>query len=53
MHDDKGNVWKEDNYDGYCEFGGKDFYELVSDQTVRTSNRTGCPLRFCPPPCCG
>ena len=29
MHDNKGNVWKEDNYEGYGEFGGKDYYELL------------------------
>ena len=26
MLDDKGNSWIEDNYEGYGEFGGKDFY---------------------------
>ena len=31
MHDDKGNVWKEDEYEGYGEFGGKDYYELVAE----------------------
>jgi len=39
MHDDKGNVWKEDNYDGYGEFGGKDFYELVSEMNGGISDR--------------
>ena len=39
MHDDKGNVWKEDNYDGYGEFGGKDFYELVSEMNGGESDR--------------
>ncbi len=28
MVDDKGNVWTEDNYEGYGVFGGKDYYEL-------------------------
>lgn len=31
MVDDKGNVWTEDNYDGYGEFGGKDYYELLAE----------------------
>jgi hypothetical protein len=30
MHDDKGNVYREDNYEGYGEFGGVDYYELVA-----------------------
>lgn len=31
MKDDKGNVWAEDAYEGYGQFGGKDFYELVAE----------------------
>ena len=31
MLDDKGNSWKEDNYEGYGEFGGKDYYELLAE----------------------
>lgn len=31
MVDDKGNVWTEDNYDGYGKFGGKDYYILVAE----------------------
>lgn len=30
MHDDKGNVYREDNYEGYGDFGGVDYYELVA-----------------------
>lgn len=30
MFDDKGNKWKETSYDGYGEFGGKDYYELLA-----------------------
>ena len=30
MFDDKGNKWSEDKYDGYGEFGGKDYYELLA-----------------------
>lgn len=31
MHDDKGNVWYEPWYEGYGEFGGKDFYQLLAE----------------------
>ena len=31
MLDDKGNVWTEDNYEGYGVFGGKDYYELLAE----------------------
>ena len=31
MFDDKGNVWTEHYYEGYGEFGGKDFYELLAE----------------------
>jgi len=30
MFDDKGNFWYEPNYDGYGDFGGKDYYELLA-----------------------
>ena len=31
MLDNKGNVWTENNYDGYGVFGGKDYYELLAE----------------------
>lgn len=31
MTDDKGNHWVEECYEGYGEFGGKDFYELLAE----------------------
>ena len=31
MHDNKGNVWEETEYEGYGEFGGKDYYQLVAE----------------------
>lgn len=31
MTDDKGNRWVEDNYEGYGEFGGKDYFVLMSE----------------------
>ena len=39
MRDDKGNVWREDNYEGYGEFGGKDYYALVANMNgIDTGN---------------
>ena len=35
MIDDKGNVWTEHNYEGYGEFGGKDYYELLAEMNGR------------------
>ena len=31
MIDDKGNVYHEDNYEGYGVFGGKDYYVLLAE----------------------
>ena len=31
MFDDKGNKFEEKGYDGYGEFGGKDYYELLAE----------------------
>lgn len=31
MIDDKGNKWEEKAYEGYGEFGGKDYYELIAE----------------------
>ncbi len=31
MIDDKGNVYHEDDYEGYGVFGGKDYYELLAE----------------------
>ncbi len=38
MMDDRGNVWTEDSYDGYGEFGGKDYYELLAEMNGITAN---------------
>jgi hypothetical protein len=40
MIDDKGNVWSEDNYDGYGVFGGKDYYELLAEMNGLTGDGT-------------
>ena len=39
MMDNKGNVWTEDNYDGYGRFGGKDFYELLAEMNGFVSEK--------------
>ena len=31
MKTEDGRVWKEDNYEGYGVFGGKDFYVLIAE----------------------
>ena len=31
MVDDKGNKWREDNYEGYGVFGGKDYFQLLAE----------------------
>ncbi len=47
MLDDKGNVWTEDHYDGYGEFGGKDYYELLAEMNGGPSDRMwGIDLAF-------
>lgn len=44
MTDDKGNKWHEDEYDGYGEFGGKDFYELLAEMNGKTDRADGITL---------
>jgi hypothetical protein len=39
MLDDKGNKWKESEYEGYGVFGGKDFYELLAEMNGIGSDR--------------
>ncbi len=41
MMDNKGNVWTEDDYDGYGVFGGKDYYELLAEMNGVTSTLQG------------
>lgn len=40
MMDNKGNVWTENNYDGYGVFGGKDYYELLAEMNGITDKDT-------------
>ncbi len=47
MHDNKGNVWEEKDYEGYGEFGGKDFYVLLAEMNGLESDREkGIDLAF-------
>jgi hypothetical protein len=47
MHDDKGNIWTEKNYDGYGEFGGMDYYELLDKMNGGRGDRgRGIDLAF-------
>jgi hypothetical protein len=46
MSDGK-TTWKEDNYEGYGEFGGKDYYELLDEMNGGSGDRgTGIDLAF-------
>ena len=39
MSDNKGNKWREDEYDGYGRFGGKDYYELLAEMNGEDADR--------------
>jgi hypothetical protein len=39
MTDNKGNKWTENDYEGYGEFGGKDFYSLLSEMNGGNGDR--------------
>jgi hypothetical protein len=39
MIDNKSNVWTEDSYEGYGNFGGKDFYELLAEMNGFVSQK--------------
>tara|TARA_R100000773_G_scaffold12074_3_gene11130 strand:- start:256 stop:615 length:360 start_codon:yes stop_codon:yes gene_type:complete len=40
MTDDKGNQWEETNYEGYGEFGGKDYFVLLDEMNGGTGDRS-------------
>ena len=46
MTDNKGNRWHEHNYEGYGEFGGKDFYELVAEMNGKSGRDAGIGIAF-------
>ena len=39
MTDDRGNSYKEQNYEGYGVFGGKDYYVLLDEMNGGVGNR--------------
>jgi hypothetical protein len=41
MVDDKGNVYHEEEYEGYGVFGGKDYYELLAEMNGFKSELQG------------
>jgi hypothetical protein len=45
--DNNGNVWTEEEYEGYGIFGGKDFYELLAEMNgLGSSREAGINLAF-------
>ena len=39
MTDNKGNKWTENDYEGYGEFGGKDYFSLLSEMNGGNGDR--------------
>jgi len=50
MTDNQGNKWREDNYDGYGEFGGKDFFELMAEMNGLKDRLEAISLVYANPP---
>lgn len=47
MHDDNGKSWREDAYEGYGEFGGLDYYDLLATMNgYRADRGDGIDLAF-------
>jgi hypothetical protein len=46
MHDNGGQRWIEDSYEGYGVFGGKDFYELLAEMNGAKTRDEGIRLAF-------
>ena len=46
MMDNKGNVYQENNYEGYGIFGGKDYYELLAEMNGLKTRSEGIDLAF-------
>ena len=44
MTDNRGNKWHEDSYEGYGEFGGQDFYELLAVMNGKTTREEAIAL---------
>lgn len=41
-----GRQWREDNYEGYGEFGGKDIYELIAELNGEVDREDGISMVF-------
>ncbi len=50
MIDHLGNTWQENAYEGYGQFGGKDYYELMADMNGLESIDETIDLYFDPTP---
>ena len=46
--DNKGNCWKETEYNGYGDFGGKDFFELLAEMNGEEGREKGIDLFYEP-----
>jgi len=46
MFDDKGNMWHEENYEGYGIFGGKDYFELMAEMNGEEGRDIGIDLYY-------
>ena len=50
MIDDKGNIWKEQCYEGYGVFGGKEYYDLMAEMNELISRKLAIDLYYKPTP---
>lgn len=46
MRDNQGNSWTESEYEGYGEFGGKDYFELLAEMNGLTTREEGIDLAY-------
>jgi len=46
MTDDKGNQYKEEHYEGYGVFGGKDYFELLAEMNGKKTREEGINLAY-------
>ena len=46
MFDNKGNMWHEENYEGYGIFGGEDYFELMAKMNGKSGRDAGIDLYF-------
>lgn len=46
MHDDKGNVYYEPNYDGFGVFGSVDFFQLLAEMNGKKTRLQGINLFY-------